>query len=67
MRKNGSGPNVRKSSSFATEPVCGKLRLMFGDVASEPMPESLSSLADRLDLAFERGELFAAKPKGPAR
>jgi hypothetical protein len=67
MRKNESGSDVRKSSSSAAEPVCGKLRLMFDDVAAEPMPECLASLADQLDSALQRGELFAPKPKPTGR
>jgi hypothetical protein len=65
MRKDEIGVEKRESSSVAAEPVCGKLKLMFDDAASEPMPDALASLFDRLDIALERGELFGAKVKRP--
>ena len=67
MSRNGNGSDLRKSASSAAEPVCGKLRVLFDDVTSEPMPDSLANLCDRLDHAFERGELFAPKPQKPRR
>ncbi len=67
MGGNGNGSEKRKTTSAAAEPVCGKLRLLFDGVASEPMPDTLASLCDKLDSAFERGELFAPKTKGRRR
>jgi hypothetical protein len=65
MGKEEAGVGARKSASVAAEPVCGKLRLMFEDAATEPMPDVLACLFDRLETALERGELFAAKTKAP--
>lgn len=65
MGKTGTASD-RKSASFAAEPVCGKLRTLF-DVADQPMPDSLASLADRLDAAFTRGDLADGKGKGSKR
>ncbi len=53
--------------SAVTEPVCGGLRVLFDEIAAEPMPDSLANLVDRLDGALERGELFAPKAKPSGR
>jgi hypothetical protein len=37
--------------------VCDRLRSLFDAVAEEPVPDQLIRLADRLDIALERGEL----------
>ncbi len=35
-----------------------RLKVMFGEMSSGPMPPRLLELADRLEEAFQRGELF---------
>lgn len=35
-----------------------QLKMMFGEMSSGPMPARLTELADRLEEAFQRGELF---------
>ena len=35
-----------------------QLKRMFGDVTAGPMPDRLLELADALEEAFQRGELF---------
>ncbi len=44
-------------------PVCGRLRVLFEDVAAQSMPDQLQRLAVRLDAALERGDLLAPKIK----
>ncbi len=57
------GQGAAKSDLYGSvrEPVCGRLRALFGDVAQEEMPDQLADLADRLQAALERGELFGTK------
>ena len=46
--------------SLAAEPELGdRLKVMFGEMSSGPMPPRLLELADRLEEAFQRGELFS--------
>ncbi len=41
-----------------------QLKRMFGDLTAGPMPGRLVDLADRLEEAFQRGELFdCASPR----
>lgn len=35
-----------------------QLKRMFGDMSAGPMPSRLLELADELEAAFQRGELF---------
>ena len=35
-----------------------QLKVMFGEMSAGPMPSRLLELADRLEEAFQRGELF---------
>jgi hypothetical protein len=60
-----NGLGGRGFGSSATEPVCGKLRALFDDVAAEPVPEQLANLVERLERALERGELPGLPPKDP--
>ena len=55
--------NNQKAGSQAVDPVCGKLRALFDDIAETPMPSQLERLAEQLDAALERGELTAGKTK----
>lgn len=49
------------ASVQAANPELGdRLKSMFGEMSSGPMPPSLLELADRLEEAFQRGELFGA-------
>jgi hypothetical protein len=66
MPKIGSVADAFRGSR-AAEPVCGKLRAVFSGVSDEPMPDDLTNLANLLEAAFERGDLFAGKTKRPAR
>jgi len=66
MSKIGSVADVFRGSR-AAEPVCGKLRTVFGGVSEEPMPDDLTDLANLLEAALERGDLFSCKPKRPSR
>ena len=45
--------------SPAVQPELGD-RVMFGELSAGPMPPRLLELADRLEEAFQRGELVAA-------
>jgi hypothetical protein len=69
VMRNGEKDDVgkRASSSTATAPVCDQLKAMFGAVADEPMPDQLTLLADRLEAAFERGELSKGTAKRSLR
>jgi hypothetical protein len=67
MRKNRTGSDAPMGVSAVTEPVCGGLRVLFDEIAAEPIPDSLANLVDRLDGALERGELFAPKAKPSGR
>jgi hypothetical protein len=62
MRTNKDEPADRKASAMAA-PVCGRLRVLFEDVAAQSMPDQLQRLAVRLDAALERGDLLAPKIK----
>ena len=45
-------------------PVGDQLKVVFGEVASEPMPDRLRQLAEALEDALQRGELApGARPK----
>ena len=37
-----------------------RLKVMFGEMSAGPMPPRLLELADRLEEAFQRGELFSS-------
>ena len=63
MSKIGSVFGLSKGASSSVEPVCGKLRATYDGVAEEPMPEQLTDLANLLEMALERGELFSGKGK----
>jgi hypothetical protein len=55
--------NNQEAGSQAVDPVCGKLKAIFDDVANTPMPLYLERLAEELDAALDRGELTPRKPK----
>lgn len=42
-----------------------QLKRMFGDLTAGPMPGRLVDLADRLEEAFQRGELFDCASRRP--
>jgi hypothetical protein len=57
----------RAKLSSVMRPFCGQLRMHFGDVAAEPMPDRLATLTDQLQAALERGDLFPRSSGGPER
>ena len=42
-----------------------QLKRMFGEVSADPMPSRLLELADALEEAFQRGELFDPAARRP--
>ena len=58
-------PGVRDlPSPQACQPELGdRLKVMFGEMSAGPMPPRLLELADRLEEAFQKGELFTACPR----
>ena len=40
-----------------------QLKVMFGEMSAGPMPSRLLDLADRLEEAFQRGDLFACSKR----
>lgn len=47
----------------SAQPEIGdQLKRMFGEITDGPMPIRLLDLADRLEEAFQRGDLFEARP-----
>jgi hypothetical protein len=67
MPKNRSAFGLPNGASSCVEPVCGKLRTVYGGVVDEPMPDQLADLANLLEMALERGELFSSTAKRPTR
>ncbi len=57
-------PGVREfPSAQPCQPELGdRLKVMFGEMSSGPLPPRLLELADRLEDAFQKGELFAGRP-----
>jgi hypothetical protein len=43
-------------------PVGDKLKVLFGDLARDPMPDRMRQLAEALEDAMQRGELGRRKP-----
>ena len=58
-------PGVVTALNAAPE-LGDQLKIMFGDMTAGPMPSRLLELADALEAAFQRGELFD-KPSGRSR
>ena len=53
-------PLLRDAAAQAGQPELGdRLKVMFGEMSAGPLPPRLLELADRLEEAFQRGELFS--------
>lgn len=53
------GPPVGAAGPPAAPcPLGDQLKVMFGEMSAGPMPSRLLDLADRLEEAFQRGDLF---------
>jgi hypothetical protein len=63
LTRRGGGASAGSKS----DPVCDRLRLLFDEVAEEPVPDHLTSLAERLDQALASGELSRRKGKTTGR
>lgn len=48
---------VRRRPALPTEPLGDQLKCIFQLMTAGPMPDHLTELADRLELALQRGEL----------
>ena len=58
-RSRESGSELAVAAAVSAAPELGdRLKVMFGEMSSGPMPPRLLELADRLEEAFQRGELF---------
>lgn len=54
-----SAETIPTASLHLVQPEIGdQLKRMFGDMTAGPLPDRLLTLADRLEEAFQRGELF---------
>ena len=52
-------PHPVTSLRTAQPEIGDQLKRMFGDMTAGPLPDRLVDLADALEEAFQRGELFA--------
>ncbi len=65
-REPGSD-NRRNAPTESAQPELGdRLKVMFGELSAGPMPPRLLELADRLEEAFQRGELVTGCSRGRA-
>jgi hypothetical protein len=55
-------PRIPMRSPEFCRPVGDKLKVLFGDLARDPMPDRLRELAEALEVAMQRGELGRRKP-----
>ena len=53
----------RGDAAPASQRIGADLKTMFDNLTAGPMPERLLQLADALEDAFQRGELFETKAK----
>jgi hypothetical protein len=45
-----------------SRPVGDRLKVLFGDLARDPMPDRMRQLAEALEEAMQRGELGRRRP-----
>ena len=58
-REPETGAPLDASIPSVSQPEIGdQLKVMFGEMSAGPMPSRLLELADRLEEAFQRGDLF---------
>ena len=61
MAKSRELSSPEAPSAPPGQPELGEqLKVMFGEMSAGPLPPRLLELADRLEEAFQRGELFGA-------
>ena len=67
MPHNAQGEHRRSSARDCEfrRPVGDQLKVLFGDIAREPMPDRLRQLAEALEDAFQRGELCREPHRQP--
>lgn len=59
-------PAAGAASLHVAQPELGdQLKAMFGEMSSGPMPSRLLELADQLEEAFQRGDLFDPAQRRP--
>lgn len=57
-REPGAGPQGAAIAPVSQPDLGDQLKVMFGEMSAGPMPSRLLELADRLEEAFQRGDLF---------